>query len=67
MVWTSGVFFGRRSVVAERLLMYKLMYSGANSGNEKGTRVGKPQDQWGKRYLFIDANEFAEPIERVIS
>ena len=28
------------------------------------TRVGKPQDQWGKRYLFINANEFAERIEK---
>lgn len=28
------------------------------------TRAGKPQDQWGKRYQFINANEFAERIEK---
>ena len=28
------------------------------------TRLGKPQDQWGKRYLFINANEFAQRIEK---
>lgn len=28
------------------------------------TRLGKPQDQWGKRYLFVNANEFAQCIEK---
>ncbi len=28
------------------------------------TRMGKPQDQWGKRYLFINTNDFARHIDK---
>lgn len=28
------------------------------------TRIGKPQDQWGKRYIFVDEREFRRCIEQ---
>ena len=28
------------------------------------TRMGKPQDQWGKRYLFVNANDFERHIDQ---
>ncbi len=28
------------------------------------TRMGKPQDQWGKRYLFVNTNDFERHIDK---